>query len=154
ILEAQTMAQKLKSSGEKFTVCLTSEMQRAKKVAEILGEVLNIPVIADSRLNSRNLGDFSGKTLSEIKARSPNLYKRFMRGDRTFTPPNGQSTKKSLEKTEDLLNDLKKRYSDEDRIIIVTHRESIGFLHYKITHNKLKNPIQTLKNCVPYKYHF
>lgn len=150
--QANILAQQLASEKTLYSQIISSERTRAKQVAKILSYTLSIPVKFDSNLNSRNLGDFSGKTLEELERTVPILFKSYISGEVDFAPPNGETTRAVLSRSSDFLANLRNNYSNNERIIIVTHRGNIGALHFLITGEKMEDPIRKVRNCVPYKY--
>ena len=81
VQQALSLAKTLANSIENYAAIYSSERQRASKVAEIIKNQSSIPIILDSRLNSRSLGVFSGMTLQEVSQNYPDLYKKWRSGD-------------------------------------------------------------------------
>lgn len=152
--QANNLAKNLQSEGIQITAIFSSERQRALKVAQILGNFLNITVFTDELLNSRNLGDFSGKTLKELENTVPKLYKQYISGELDFAPPNGESARSVLSRNSAFLKKIRQNYNDNDKILVVTHRGNVGDLHFLLTGEKMIDPIRNVKNCTPYHYQF
>ncbi len=153
IQQAETLAIDMKDVLASSTAIYSSERIRAMQIGKILHRVSHTPLYADSRLNSRHLGDFSGKTLEELERDTPIMYNKFISGDLNFAPPNGELANSVKKRTQNFLEMLKETYNDKARIIIITHRDNIGILHYLITGKKMKDPMRTVKNCHPYSYY-
>ncbi len=154
ILQAQELAEKLAPVFSKYAAMYTSERQRARKVAEIITSYHPVPLIADSRLNSRSLGVFSGLTLDEIHNQYPILHEKWLNQDPTFIPPEGKSTKWLVIQTKSFLASLSEQYlsSDDTHILIITHRENIGAIHYLLTGKLMDDPLGKIPNCTPLEY--
>ena len=152
INQAKTLAEKMKSKINLYSAIYSSERIRAYKVAQILKSEFSINLIKDPRLNSRNLGDFSGFTLKEIEMKYPKIYKMWRSQDPNFIPPNGESNEFLLKTTRNFIHFLKNTWNQDDKLLIITHRENIGFLHYALTGKKLLDPLGSIKNCFPYNY--
>ncbi len=60
ISQAHDLAGKIKGLDFKFDRVLCSPLDRAKKTAEIVGEVNGIPVIVEPRLTEQNFGIWEG----------------------------------------------------------------------------------------------
>jgi probable phosphoglycerate mutase len=154
ISQSQELAEKLGPILSKYAAVYTSERQRARKVAEIINSYHPVPLIADSRLNSRSLGVFSGLTLDEIHNQYPVLHEKWLNQDPTFVPPGGKSTKWLVNQTKSFLASLSEQYlsSDDTHILIITHRENIGAIHYLLTGELMDDPLGKIPNCTPLEY--
>jgi broad specificity phosphatase PhoE len=153
IQQAKVFADQLKTTIHDFSAIYSSQLSRAKVTAEIIGEGTQIPIILDRRLNSRNLGDFSGMTLGEIKAYQPKEFKRWISGDPTFRPPNGESTAELMDFTKSFLQEIQQKYPKTAKLLIIAHRENIAAFTVAITGKQPKdNPLQSIKNCTPYEF--
>ena len=150
--QAKILADRMKQDNSNYNIIFSSERLRARQVAEILSEHLSIPVIYNSKLNSRNLGDFSGKSLEELEENLPLLYKKYISNEIDFAPPNGESTRQVLKRCENFLTEIKSNYDTNHHIVLVTHRGNIGKLHYLITGEHMEDPLRSVKNCHPYTY--
>ncbi|WP_371803891.1 histidine phosphatase family protein [Candidatus Lokiarchaeum ossiferum] len=150
--QAFQLAEKFRDSLKEYSIIYSSERQRALKVAEILKNGSSLSIKIDSRLSSRSLGKFSGMTLDEVECDFPILYKKWRSGDATFIPPNGDSTADLIRITQKFLASIKALHNDGEKIIVITHRENLGILHYLITGKKMDDPLRNIKNCTPYVY--
>lgn len=152
ISQAIQLANELKPKLDSFEVIYTSELQRALQTAEIIRGKSDIPLLEDRRLNSRNLGLFSGLTLKQIEEKYPELYVKWINGDETFRPPNGESTKEMNARLRSFFNDLIENHDNSDNILIVTHRENLGYLAWLITGKKFVDPLKKVENCKVYEF--
>lgn len=101
------------TKGDKFDVVFCSDLQRARKSAELAwgGEYEIIP---DARLRECSYGDLNGHPTEEVEP----LQEREMH----FKPfPNGESYEDVKNRVEDFLNFLKENY-DGKHIAIVAHK--------------------------------
>lgn len=64
IQQAEALAQALK--GETFDVLLTSDLARARRTASIIGKVLALKPIEDSRLRERDWGELTGRAIDSL----------------------------------------------------------------------------------------
>jgi broad specificity phosphatase PhoE len=67
-----------------------SDCRRAKETAAAFGEALRCPVVPDANLRERDLGDWTGLSLSEIEAGWPGALEAWKRR-RIPGPPGGES---------------------------------------------------------------
>lgn len=151
IIQAEKLHHQLKQDLRQYSTIYSSPMQRALHTASILRGEYDIPLIEDERLKSRNLGDFSGRTLADLQSSFPKQYLLWKKGDLTFRPPNGESTYEMVKKLTDFLDFIRNRHANDDRIIIVTHRESVGALMKLISDTEM-NGLTDIKNCTPYDF--
>jgi glucosyl-3-phosphoglycerate phosphatase len=59
---------------------VTSDAARALQTAEIVGDVVALPVVKEPRLRERNLGHWEGLTREEVAERYPDEYADWMAG--------------------------------------------------------------------------
>jgi len=152
IAQAIELAKSLDQTIEEYSAIYCSALQRAIKTAEIVhGKHQKIPIIQDARLNSRNLGDYAGRTIEDIKAEDPENFQKWRSGDPTFRPPKGESTEEMIIRTHQFLDHLKTSYSPNAKIFIVSHRENIGgfFRILNVAQSGI-DPLNAIKNCTPY----
>lgn len=69
----------------------TSDLKRAVETANILAEKLGFHPILDSRLRERNIGEWQGLTLDEMRAWYPEEYARLCKDPTGFKVPSGES---------------------------------------------------------------
>ena len=100
-------------SGIKLDAICCSDLIRAIDTVKIAFED-KIPVIIDKRLREVNYGDYEGKK-SEVVAplKKECINKPF---------PNGESYEQAMVRLHEFYNDLKKRYKDNETILVVGHR--------------------------------
>lgn len=84
--EAQSLAGRLK--GKSFAAIHTSDLQRARETAEIIAEVLTLPVTLEPLLREINQGEWEGQFVEAIKARFAELWEQ-----RTMDPASEQTLK-------------------------------------------------------------
>ncbi len=112
IKQAQRINQKL--AALEFADVYVSPMKRAIQTAEIV--VPEYEYIIDERLSERELGELKGYTIEElweIPLWNSLEVKRTPEGAETFGA--------GRERVESFLNDIKKKYSDDQTILIVAH---------------------------------
>ena len=153
--QARTLVGQLQQELSKYDLIYCSEMQRAYKTAEILSKGVKTPlkVVRDARLNSRNLGIFSGMTLKEIEIQYPTIYPLWRSLDPSFCPPNGESTQHLLGSAQDFLKFLSKKHPSDARILVISHRENLVAFQVILKGMKFqKDALSSIKNCFPYHF--
>src|SRR5512138_1428449 len=61
-LQAQTLAERWKREGMRLDVAITSPLARARETAEIISQLLGVPVEEDPIWMERNAGEVAGLT--------------------------------------------------------------------------------------------
>lgn len=150
--QAKTLRDNIKEIIGTYEIIYSSPMQRAVQTAEIIRGNSKLTIISDKRLVSRKLGKFSGMTLDEIKTNYQEEYALWVDGDHSFRPPDGESTHELVARTAEFLKFLLENHKETQKIMIFTHRESIGIMHYLIEKEKMKDPLRNLKNCIAFDY--
>lgn len=71
--QAHAIASRLQD--EAIDAVYTSPLLRARQTAELIAAACHAPLLADNRLMERNVGDWAGLTMEEVKERFPDSYK-------------------------------------------------------------------------------
>jgi broad specificity phosphatase PhoE len=69
---------------------LTSDLGRAEQTAKIINRRLNVPIESDPRLREQNWGQWTGKTLGDIKRQYRDVLDRQISLGWKFRPPEGE----------------------------------------------------------------
>lgn len=87
--QARAAAERLADAG--LAAVVSSDLQRARRTAELIAEHLGLEVLAvEPDLRERNIGDWSGLTTTEIEQGWPGWLAGWRAGD-LDRPPNGES---------------------------------------------------------------
>ncbi len=118
--QARRVAALLASEADRpWTRLVSSDLQRARRTAEAIGEALGLRVDDEPRLRERDVRDWSGLTHAEVEARDPETYRAFRSGDPTLRLGGGEST---LDLRERALAAIREIHAGEDEhVIVVTH---------------------------------
>lgn len=113
IAQAREMAQKAKEYGDIQRI-IASPLKRAQMTAQIVGDVLGLPVQTDARLTEWDYGSFEGKSrftpgFSENKAEFG-----------VKMPDGGESVFQIVQRTYNVIDDVKRLYPDEN-VLLVCH---------------------------------
>ncbi len=118
--QAKQMGEKLKERGG-VDYIYASDILRTKHTAEIVGKMLNIPVIFDERLREYNLGTFNGKKLEDFHAAFP-LETRW-----TKAPEGGETYDQLQTRVLDFVKEINSKLNNK-RVLVVTHGDVIWLL--------------------------
>lgn len=89
---AHEAAGTLVALGHDIASIVTSDQRRAVETAEVLGAALRCPVVPDSSLRERHLGEWTGLGVREIEARWPGQLLAWQER-RIPGPPGGETDK-------------------------------------------------------------
>lgn len=118
--QARLVAERLASEPERpWTRIVSSDLQRARRTADAIGEALGLRVEAEPRFRERDVRDWSGLTHAEVEARDPDVYRAFRRGDPTLRLGGGESTLDLRERALEAIRDL--HAAEDAHVIVVTH---------------------------------
>jgi broad specificity phosphatase PhoE len=128
ILQAQTLAAEL--AGQPFDAIYSSDLQRARVTAEIIGRSLSLPVYTDVRLREINQGQWEGKIYrdllnshsEEMLARRQNPY--------GFRPPDGETAGEVALRVIQVADEIAATFP-MGRVIIVSHALALAALFCK-----------------------
>jgi probable phosphoglycerate mutase len=120
-----------------FDMVFTSPLRRAYRTAEIVKGNREIPLIIEERIREICFGDYEG-LVSKSEGYSipdPDFKFFFTKTDCYKTPPNGEPMESLLERTNEFLEELKKREDLKDKTILVsTHGAAVRALLSNIEH--------------------
>lgn len=135
--QAGAVAQRLKDDvnwkGQKVSAIYTSPMDRAMKTAEAIGEKLHLIPKPLPELKEADMGEWSGKTSSEVKEKyfdvhNKPLLARCEEDPDHFSFPGGESLKDLEERVTSSVNKIIQGHKADDTVVIVTHGGPVGVL--------------------------
>lgn len=103
-----------------YHLLVSSDLDRARRTAAIIGAQLGLPVQPEERLRERHLGALQGLTLAEFAQRFPAAMAAFRRPDADYELPGGESIRQRLARTLACLSDLAAAHPARE-ILVVTH---------------------------------
>ena len=154
IAQAKAISNEL--SVDKPALIISSQMIRAVQTTKIIAENHNLEYITMPVLNSRDFGDISGFSYSELKEKHPEMFEKLKSNRDGFTPPNGESTEQIEARVRDFIGKLVGFKDKYKSIIIVTHREIIPILLRQLKTNLEDIPDHPyqIENCKIYSFDF
>jgi probable phosphoglycerate mutase len=123
--QALDAAAHLRSS--EITRACCSDLQRARRTAELLAEALGIGghVFVDAGLRERDVGAFSGKTTEELKVDHPECFDP--ETSRAISIPGAEADDHVLARALASLHGLVERFPT-DRLLVVSHGGLMGLV--------------------------
>jgi probable phosphoglycerate mutase len=108
--------------GRRVDAVYASDLRRAHETAELIAARLDLPVETDVRLREVDVGDWSGRLVSEIEATDPAAFATWRAGGKAWS--GGESYEEMGERVVAAVLDLARRHPGET-LVIVTHGGSI-----------------------------
>jgi len=125
--QARLRGAELHAGGHRFAAICTSDLVRAARTAELIGEVLGgPPVRAEPALRERFGGDWQGKSREEIIERWPDERAAWRRGE-LEAPPGGEADATVLERVLSALVTIDEA-TPPGPVLVVTHHGVVRLL--------------------------
>ena len=136
--QAREAAPRLAALG--FARIVASDLQRARRTAEIVAEALGLPVEVDPDLREIDVGDWTGMTRAEIEARWPGELAAWSEG-RSESTMGGESRAHLTARARSTILRVAAEASPGDHVLLVSHGALIRNLD-----RSLGLPPQTIPN--------
>lgn len=127
--QAQRLAKHIRHIG--VGALYASDLCRAVETAEILGENLGFAPIYDKRLRERDMGQWQGLTIDEMRAWYPVQYERLLGNVDHYQVPGGESRADVRSRVLAAFDDIRGRGRGET-VAIITHTTVIHVLLEKL----------------------
>lgn len=117
--QAQAAAERL--AGRRYAALYSSDLERARVTAEIIGRRLGLEVTIDPRLREVNQGAWEGLLVTEIQERYPVEWEARQRDHLRFRAPGGgESVQDVAMRIWAAMDDIARLHRD-DAVIVVSH---------------------------------
>jgi len=110
---------------------LVSDARRALETAAIINESLEVPMDFDPRLREQDWGEWTGKTISQLKQERPLLLAEQEKAGWNFCPPGGEDRHTVRDRSLKAVAAVCEKWGGE-RILVVTHEGVIKCLLYDL----------------------
>jgi probable phosphoglycerate mutase len=137
VKQAEAMAEGL--AKRNIEILYSSDLGRALRTAETIGERLSLGVKTDSRLRERNLGLMQGLTKAEFAARFAEEAAKFNSGNPDYVLPGGESARQGYNRCIECVEDLAAQHCGQ-RLLIVAHGGTLDSLFRKALNLPLTEP--------------
>ena len=114
-------------AGRHIDALYASPRIRAWDTAQIIGEALEMPIIADERLAEIAFGRFEGHTFAEVATLYPAAYRKWDAGYRSWPVPGGESRIDVQRRMQSAWQDIVCS-EDAEVVAIVTHSSAMMIL--------------------------
>jgi broad specificity phosphatase PhoE len=116
--QARAVARQLK--GQVFTALYASDLRRAMETAEIIREVVNLPVNPEPRLREIDQGEWEGQLVEAIKARYTEVWQQRIVDPASIRPPGGETIREVATRVHAALDDVSRLHPNGE-VLIVSH---------------------------------
>ncbi|MGH7886940.1 MAG: histidine phosphatase family protein [Candidatus Binatia bacterium] len=137
VRQAEEIAAQL--SGETLTAIYASDLQRARRTAETIGEPHKLPVRIEQSLRELDHGELEGLTFNEIKRDFGEFLTRWRSEPAELQVPGGERLIDVAERAWAGLNRIAARHSAAEKIVVVSHNFPIVGIVCRITGTHLNS---------------
>jgi probable phosphoglycerate mutase len=99
----------------------SSPLVRALETARLIGQIIGLDPIMDTRLAELNYGAWEGHTFDEIKRSDPAAYRDWDANPAELAPPGGETGVHLIERVTPFMADLAKWYQNGN-VVVVCHK--------------------------------
>ncbi len=125
--------------GENLTAIYASDLQRARRTAEVIGRPHNLPVRIEESIRELNHGELEGLTFNEIKRNFGEFLTRWRSEPAELQVPGGERLIDVAERAWMGLQQIAERHGADDNIVVVSHNFPIAGIVCRITGTHLNN---------------
>jgi alpha-ribazole phosphatase len=128
--QAERIAQSL--SGVEFAAIYSSDLARARQTAEVLSQVVRLPVQTDARLREIDQGAWQGLKLVEIEAQYAEAFHRRRQSPLTVAPPGGETVMQVRTRVLAAIQDILSAHPCQT-VAVVSHGFALALIltHYR-----------------------
>jgi len=135
--QAERIAAQLR--GENLAAIYASDLKRARRTAEVIGQPHKLPVRIEESIRELDHGRLEGLTFSEIRANFGEFLSRWRTEPAELQVPGGERLIDVAERAWVGLNQIARRHSIDDNIVVVSHNFPIVGIVCQITGTHLNN---------------
>lgn len=123
IRQAEALARYLARTrlhGNQIDAIYSSDLQRARMTAEIVGQALSLPVIVDEGVRERHFGVLQGLVFSKMEEHQPEAARIWKSRDPDAILPEGESLRRFHERVTQAIDTIASRHLGQ-RVMVVSH---------------------------------
>jgi broad specificity phosphatase PhoE len=121
--QARRLAERLRA--EAVVALYTSPLRRAQETADIIGRVLDLPVVPDERLQEYDVGDLTGLTWEQVVERYPDVARRWAEAQEGVEIPGEEGHGPFRARVVAAFGDILSRHA-EGPVGVVAHGGTLG----------------------------
>jgi broad specificity phosphatase PhoE len=135
--QAEQIAARL--SRENVTAIYASDLKRARRTAEVIGQPHGLPVLIEESMRELNHGHLEGMTFSEIRQNFGDFLTRWRTEPAELQVPGGERLIDVAHRAWTGLTQIAERHSTTDQIVVVSHNFPIVGIVCRITGTHLNH---------------
>jgi alpha-ribazole phosphatase len=140
----QARAAALLLQGQPFIAIYASDLKRAMETAEIIKEMVHLPITPDARLREIDQGEWEGQLVEVIKQRYAELWQQRTVDPASLRAPGGETVRDVASRVYAALDDIARTHPDGP-VLIVSHGLAIATVICKVR----KVPIEQVYSVIP-----
>ena len=121
--QARRLAGRLQ--GGAMVALYTSPLQRARETADIIGQALGVPVVADERLKEYGIGVVTGLTFEQVAEQYPDVARRLTAAEEHLDIPGEEESPQFRARVVAAFDDILARLADGP-VGVVAHGGTFG----------------------------
>jgi broad specificity phosphatase PhoE len=126
-------------SSENLTAVYASDLKRAQRTAEVIGQPHNLPVRIEESIRELDHGELEGLTFSQIKQNFGEFLTRWRSEPAELQVPGGERLIDVAERAWTGLQQIAERHGADNNIVVVSHNFPIVGIVCRITGTHLNN---------------
>jgi len=119
VAQAGALAERLASSS--IDVLYASPLLRAKMTADAVAGATGLDVVEDDRLQEYDIGEISGMTWLEVKARYPEIARQYREEAGFPRFPGSEGREEFATRVRTSIDEIAARHKDDNKVAVVTH---------------------------------
>jgi broad specificity phosphatase PhoE len=128
----------VKIKEKKIDIIIASDITRTKETAQIISDVVGIPIAFDERLREIGFGSMNGRLITEFTAQFASTQERIRGGVNGSEPYQAVS-----DRAWDFLEDMERRYHGKN-IVVVTHECLVWLMRLKYEGASIEDSLDVL----------
>lgn len=126
--QARALGRRLQREGWSASVVYASDLSRAAETAEIIADMLGLPIILDERLREYDPGVITGLVQHEIQEHYPQLWHDLRHSTGWVSIPESEGNEAFRVRMAAMASDILAAHDDRETVIVVAHGASLGMM--------------------------
>ena len=122
-------------SSQPWDRIVSSDLGRTLRTAELINTVLKVPMTHTPLLREVDWGEWTGRSIKQIKAENPGVLPEMEKAGWAFRPPGGEDRIAVWERAQRALMDTAEKWPQQT-ILVVTHEGVIKCLVYRLSQRR------------------
>lgn len=123
--QARLLGERLNRQGG-IHALYSSNLQRARETAEIVGEITGIAPRFDDRLREGGIGVLTGINVKDVEKLYPEIWRGWHENPLKTPVPGGEDSESFRLRVVEVMEAIGTKHVDSDRIVVVSHGGAFG----------------------------